>query len=304
MWKFLSIVLLFSLTAPLLSQDSLIYLYHRSKPADIRRLESYSIVYLTGFSITVRGKVVCNLPLWAAGFLHKKHSCRIDPVISFSSPSAGIAILTGKDKRKGSLDSLARLVQRNNFSGIHLDIENIPSRLNRELASYLGEIQSRLPGITISMALLPQIDFTHKDSKLHNYRLLAPYLDYVVLMAYDWHSSRTAPGCVTSLSWAEKNIQYALNYFKPKQLILGIPAYGYIWKENGKITSISMKYGEALLKGRSHEDNEGCIHFIGINNGRRYSIYVPTGRMVDRLVNLARKYKLPGTAIWRAGFLP
>src|SRR5690554_4705860 len=57
-------------------------------------------------------------------------------------------------------------------------------------------------------------------------------VDYMIVMAYDehWGTSPNA-GSVASFPWVEKNLERLLEVIPSERLVLGIPTYTRVWKE-------------------------------------------------------------------------
>ena len=66
----------------------------------------------------------------------------------------------------------------------------------------------------------------------YDYAALAPHLDYAVLMAYDYHYvGGTKPGPIAPIGWVRQVARFAATSFGKEKTILGVPFYGFDWRE-------------------------------------------------------------------------
>lgn len=222
--------------------------------------------------------------------------------MTFTSSPSGKKLLSEFAIRKRAVKNLEQIIKEKNCSGIHLDFEYLPRQYSKNMKLFLIELKERIPGKKISMALFPQVQFPGKWAGFHSLPQIAPLIDEAVIMCYDYHRSGSKAGPVTSVIWAEKNIQYFLKYFTPQQLWLGIPAYGYIWPKRGGgkiITEKSIKKCSNCITNRHHPSE--TLHVIKTTGRRTYSGYLSDYITRNKLKNLTLRYNLKGTALWRMG---
>lgn len=143
------------------------------------------------------------------------------------------------------IKQLLSYVELYQLDGINVDFENVYLKDKEELVQFLRELTPLLheKGRTVS------IDVTVKSlsenwSMFYDRKKIGEIVDYVMLMAYDEHWA-TSPkaGSVASIPWVEKGIKGILEEVPNDKLILGVPFYTRLWKEeidetgNKKVTS-------------------------------------------------------------------
>ena len=87
------------------------------------------------------------------------------------------------------------------------------------------------PPLPLTVALSPK-QSDGQAGRLYeglDFSLLAQAVDFALLMAYDWGWAGGPPGPVSPLPQVRRSVEYALTYFPPERLLLGVPNYGYAW---------------------------------------------------------------------------
>lgn len=284
------------------------YIYHGDGvPAEVfsRKYPDYSFVAITGFTLNENGLSIHPGASIRYGYLksRKISSVIFYPVITFSNAKTGHVVLNDSNIRKRCVRSIGRSATSEGWSGVHFDFEYLPASDCRLFALFLEEIRRDIPGIKISIAVFPRIDFPLERSGFHDLKVLAGKADEFVLMCYDFHGPGTAIGPVTDIDWTEKNIRAALAFIPAKNLWLGVPAYGYKWDISGKAGAVSSR--EASLLGARYgirRDVSGTAVVSYLSGGRKHMLYFSDRITRGRMQSLALRYGLAGIALWRIGF--
>jgi spore germination protein YaaH len=268
-------------------------------------LKRFDTVVVTGFKIEATGIVSYRFrgTMGETSRITASSGIILYPLITFKSSGVGHRILNDPSLSEKTCLHIKRLVRDRGFKGVHLDFEYLPPQDAARLSDFIKRLRRHIPGKTITMAVFPQVDFPEKLSRFHDLKIIAPVLDGIVLMCYDYHRIGTGPGPVSDLKWAEKNIRYSLSYFPAHKIWLGVPAYGYRWPDSGRATAVSARHGMKLARSYKPVRHEsGCLYLDYISSGKRYMVYFADRFMRDEMVRLAEKYGLAGTALWRIGF--
>jgi spore germination protein len=271
-----------------------------------RALSRLDMVSVTGFRINGVGTLSISIQKgWLDELLQlaKKYNVEVYPLITLKSVSDGMSFLSDSNARKAAVEQIRDLVTRNELQGIHIDFEYLSPDYATKLATFLGEMKPALGEKRLTMAIFPSVDFPFEYHGFHDLKLLAPHLDEIVLMCYDYHRAGTRAGPVTDLRWAESNIKRTLHFMSPDRVWLGVPAYGYIWDEKGKVSVITARRGLEMAeryKGVRHRSGTIFIEFR--QGSAKKQIYFSDSETRKRMSNLAKRYTLRGTALWRLGF--
>lgn len=278
------------------------YVYHHApwtQKEYTSGLRRYRTLALTGYELTGSGHLrnPSTDTVLTLQRLYREGRIDLVPVIRPLSVQAAERFLSDEISRAQAAENCATLARDHKFNEIHFDFEYLSPQWADEYAAFLTAVKKAAPDRLISAALFPKVDFPDALHGFHRPDILAPILDRIVLMCYDYHNARGLPGPVTSLEWAERNIQHILTFFPPSKVILGIPAYGYVWK-SGRGQALSAKRC-LKLQGAQRRHESGTLYVQSGHSLEGWCADSTTRRMMQ---SLARRYGLAGTAVWRVGF--
>lgn len=229
-------------------------------------------------------------------------------------PKMTSEFLADETARTKFISALITSLKSINAKGFNLDFEEIAAKDRHQFTSFVKQISeaAHAEKLTISIDFL-RGDISWNDRTAYDRAAIAPYVDYVIIMAYDqhWRGSTTA-GSVAGLKWTEDGIKQYLEYGIPRnKIILGIPFYVREWRidANNKLVdnkAILMKDIDSIIK-----DNNATVVFdekFGQNkvsyqkNGYTHVFWAETVDTVKARVQLAKEYDLAGVAAWRLGY--
>ncbi len=231
------------------------------------------------------------------------------------------AVLSSPKLQERAASFLAYLARRENFVGWQLDLEHLDPADKARYSAFVRRVAAKLhrDGRLLSVAVTPRFSDDFPDAPASgfrtgewgapfDYRRLAESADFIILMAYDQHTSATPPGPVAGYDWVRAALDYAAERVSRHRLVLGIPFYGREWVATPHgLISRSMTF-ETLrvvlerpgIEVRWHErwrtpwfeyDDEPDTHTVWFDDRRSY----------EEKLALVREYRLRGFAAWRLG---
>lgn len=224
-------------------------------------------------------------------------------------------ILTSTEKREKAILQLLSLTSLYNLDGINIDFENV----NSEDAEYYLQFLRELYPLFKENGLILSVDtYVPKPWTLHyNRGEIAKASDYIAIMAYDEHYGGSDSGPVASLGFVEDGIIETLKEVPKEQILLGIPTYNRIWREeitaSGEIkitktdTGMERAYSIFISEGVDFVWLEDIGTYYGeyskIENGNEviYKVWLEDEESIEAKLNLAIEYNLAGIAIWKRG---
>jgi spore germination protein YaaH len=164
----------------------------------------------------------------------------IIPTITDGTDKAMLANLISKPvSRKQVVDAIVATVTSQNYDGIDLDFEGFafidsPSTWKatapnwvlfiKELSKAL-RAQNKMLSVTTPYVFNPAEK--QKGYFVYAWAGIAPYIDRLRIMTYDYSTSR--PGPIGPIAWTEKTVKYAISIMPASKVYLGLPGYGKDW---------------------------------------------------------------------------
>jgi spore germination protein YaaH len=220
-----------------------------------------------------------------------------------------------------AITSLAQRAESDQYAGWQLDFEGIDPADKAAYTQFVGRVAARMhrDHRLLSVAVVPRFSDTFPDSTkpgfhtgewgaAFDYRGIARAADFLVLMAYDQHTSLTPPGPVAGYDWVTAALNYAVRRVPPAKLLLGIPFYGREWTETPDgTTSHSLAYKDLkqyLEKPGSDRywDDLFRTSWFQIRDGDTLrTAWFDDPHSLREKLKLVQIYHLRGYAAWRLG---
>ena len=218
--------------------------------------------------------------------------------------------LSNEKTRKKIINKTLELCKKYGMKGINIDFEHTKIDDRDYITDFVREFrQAAGEDFIITVDVTPQIS-SDVTKEPYDRKALAGIADYMVVMAYDQHwGSSDKAGSVAQYKWVEGSINVLFRNIPNKKMILGVPLYTRIWKEDGgKVTSktISMDEVARIIASKGLKpvwDKESQQNYIEYQeNGADYKIWIEDANSLEKKVSLVNKYNLAGVGSWRLGF--
>jgi len=239
-----------------------------------------------------------------------------------ASPTAQTTFFTAFDS----------LMEAYPIQGVNIDFEPTGkiSQKNRDdftqfMARLAAHKQKQHPNLTISVDVYAS---AVARPLLWDVPALTNHLDYIVIMAYDFHrKSSPAAGPVAPIYgaseyWEHDISLYLRDFLKvvPREkILLGVPFYGYGWQttstapqaptypETGRTASylrVKELISDTKNLGLQTWWNEAALspYITYIENGKNFTIYYDDARSLSYKIELINQLNLGGIAIWALGY--
>ena len=175
----------------------------------------------------------------------KSNGYKIWPMFSNNGMIQTTSEILNDYKLRGKvIEDIVDLVLKYDLDGINLDFENMYKDDKDVFSRFVIELAPRLKeyGRTLSVDVTAP-DGSETWSECYNRNLIGNVSDYIIFMAYDQYGpSSPKAGSVAGFDWVELSLDKFINReeVKPEKLILAIPFYTRLWKEqNGSLTGSS-----------------------------------------------------------------
>jgi cellulose synthase/poly-beta-1,6-N-acetylglucosamine synthase-like glycosyltransferase/peptidoglycan/xylan/chitin deacetylase (PgdA/CDA1 family)/spore germination protein YaaH len=213
-----------------------------------------------------------------------------------------VTVLQNPTARQHLIENLLNFVRQNNFAGINIDFENIPDYSQKNLVTFMQELYTQFHPLRLEVSQSVPL-----DNPSFNYKKLAQFNDYLILMAYDEHETTSQAGAVASQNWYVEHLQRRLTELAGNKYVIAIGNYGYDWQEKSNSTT-EVSFQEALKIAR---ESEGKIVFAADTLNPTFDYYDDQDRLhhvwfLDAITAFnevveGESFGVRGFGLWRLG---
>jgi peptidoglycan-N-acetylglucosamine deacetylase len=210
--------------------------------------------------------------------------------------------LDNPSARQNLVKNLLSFVRTNKFAGVSIDFETVAASSQGNLLTFMRELYNVFHPLGLEVS--QSVPFA--DSSF-NYRALAEYNDYLILMAYDQHEASTEPGPVASQKWYVDNLRTRFAELPANKFVVAIGNYGYDWKAN-TTNGVEVSFQEALKIAKESEGQitldpaslNATFDYYDDNNELHHVWYLDAITAFNQLVE-GNSNSVRGYALWRLG---
>ena len=268
---------------------------------------SPSFFYMTKYSTTNVYENVGNEGIAYVNWAHE-NGYQVWPMFTNSNMSETSKMLSDYKSRETVINQIIKYIKQYNLDGINIDFEGMYEADKDNFSRLLIEIRPRLNEIGAVLS----VDVTAPDgapewSLCYDRYTIGKVADYVMFMAYDQYGvSATKAGTTAGHNWVEANVKKFLGQeeVKAEKIILGIPFYTRVWKENnGNVISSVVNIGNVnnLIPSNATKtwDEDLQQYYVEYKKGgATYKIWVEDEKSIEAKLDLVSKYNLGGAAYW------
>lgn len=239
---------------------------------------------------------------------------KVWPLMShnFSNSKWTHEILSSTAKRDRVIEQLVEFIKKYNVDGINIDIESLEERTGPYWVEFMRELYPimREQGVTVSVDVYVPSPWTVH----YNRSEIAKVVDYFIIMAYDEHwSGSESAGSVGSLPWVQLAIERTLDEVPAEKVILGVPFYARLWKEefdqSGAFSLSSRALGMDGIQKELERNNissrrdeqTGQSYAEYEDDGATYKVWIEDSKSMEARANLVSHYNLAGISGWKLG---
>lgn len=220
---------------------------------------------------------------------------------------------------------IAKAVMDFNLDGVNVDIENVNHLDKNNYTDLVHLLRKYLPAdkeVSVAVAANPN-GWTQGWHGSYDYKELAKYSDYLMLMTYDESWRGSAPGPVASISFVERSIQYALKQGVPSEkIVLGIPFFARYWVNgvggfgisSNSVDTLVERYNGIVVFDEKFQSPRATFTIkqgdpVTRLNSRdlvpgNYTVWYENLQSIEKKIELIHKYNLKGTGSWALNQAP
>lgn len=219
-------------------------------------------------------------------------------------------ILNNPTARTNLVNNIFQLVDQRGYGGVNIDFERV-AEADRDLyTGFLRQLRDRLvpAGYAITVAVPAKTSEDIPWLKGYYFGGIGSVVNYMFIMAYDWHHAGSEPGPVAPITEVRNTIELAINNVPRKKIIIGVPLYGYNWSiphQPGNIaTAISNQ--DALDRAISYqvaiqysEEEESPFFRYRDEQDQLHEVWFEDVRSIAAKMKLVREYNLQAIGAWQ-----
>ena len=243
-----------------------------------------------------------------------------------------VKIVNNPEAHQNLIDSIDSILLSAPVSGINIDIEydgTVTNKLRDNFASMIEKISQHLTNkfdeVTLSIDMYASAS---NNKQIWDVPRIAQTVDYVVVMAYDFHR-RSSPqaGPVAPLfggkdKWdtdIHQHLREYLRYMPREKILLGIPFYGYGWQTESHSPqsnsypdtgfTATYSYVQNLFLDQEvnnlqtgWDDTALCPYVSYEKDDKIFMIYYEDKTSISYKVEYVKQLDLAGVAIWAIGY--
>jgi len=270
------------------------YVIAGREAANLNELPLSDIGYF-GAEVDVYGKLV-SVPkrqnLQFSGRVHLVAKCDGRSLSHF-------VLAPGSPERKALIADL--LAATKNFDGLQIDFENVPERDAEAYQSFLRELRAGLKDKMFTVALAARSRKLNND--VYDYEKIKPYVDRILVMAYDEHWSTSKPGPVASIQWCKRVAEYSLGVIGKEKLIMGLPFYGRAWGDHNPSRALIYSSTEKVFSENdiTNFTREEEIPIFEYDVNVSVKVYFEDEYSLSARMNMYKSLGVASIGFWRFG---
>ncbi len=220
-------------------------------------------------------------------------------------------VLSSTKAREKLIKQLLYFSKIYELDGINVDFENVGKEDGENFVQFMKELTPYLKAEDLVVSV--DMYVPRKWTRHYGRKEVGEIVDYIMVMTYDehWGTSPEA-GSVASLPFVDDGIERTLREVPKEKVVMGLPYYTRIWKEEIKDGKIKVSSKAFSMDGAfKHFDDRG-VKFTWLDDigqfygeyeedGITYKLWLEDVNSIEAKMSVYDKYDLAGVASWQVG---
>ncbi|WP_088051920.1 glycoside hydrolase family 18 protein [Virgibacillus dakarensis] len=221
-------------------------------------------------------------------------------------------MLNSPSARQNLIHNIYKLVSTKGYAGVNIDFERIKAEDRDMFSTFLSNLHDRLSqeNFLLTIAVPPKTSENIPWLRGYDYGAIGASVDFMFIMAYDWHHMGSEPGPTAPIDEVKRTIEFALERMDSTKIMLGVPLYGYDWQlpynpdtlataiSNQNAVQLAMSKGSVI--NYSEEDQSPYFYYVD-QHGQRHVVWFEDSRSMAKKMQLITEYQLLGIGAWQIG---
>lgn len=222
------------------------------------------------------------------------------------------ALFTSTKSRTHLISELMKYAKEYNLDGINIDFELVPQTAGEDFIQFIRELSVSCRNNNIVLSIDNYVPASY--NAFYDWNEQGQVADYVIIMAYDEHHTNSeVAGSVSSISYVQNAVTEILNYVPKERVIMGIPFYTRLWKEetkeDGSFALSSQAYGMSVAEHILEEqgvtakwdDSVGQYYGEYKKDGALYKMWLEEDESIKLKLKAISDTDVAGIAAWKLG---
>ena len=215
-------------------------------------------------------------------------------------------LLSNATNRSRLINALVQEVRNSGYDGVNIDFELMSANDADNFTTFLRELKQALgTDKELSVAVFGRTG-KEKWATPYQYDKIGAIADSVVVMAYDYHYSTSAPGPIAPLWWVKEVAQYMSKVMPAEKVLMGMATYGYDWPQSAKATSVTAPkliqlQSKYQVQGHWDEASYSPYYTYWDEKGRQHEVWLENQQSLTAKWKVVDEHQLGGVSFWRIG---
>lgn len=221
-------------------------------------------------------------------------------------------LVSNAQNRNAFALNLLRLIQRYDFDGVNIDIEDVFIEDSANLSLLFEEIARvlRPRGYFFSASVPARVSDEpfNPFSDPFDYAAIGNAVDEFVAMLYNEHGwPGSGPGPVVSIGWMERVLRYTISKMPKEKVVGAVSVFGFDFNlTTGRNTYVTYSMATNLANRYNKEiifDEETQTPMFAYEDaqGNQHEVWFENARSIYAKIQLAWRLGIKGIALWRLG---
>jgi spore germination protein YaaH len=221
-------------------------------------------------------------------------------------------LVSTPENRRVFAQNLVRLIEKYDFDGVNIDIEDVYIEDSARLSALYTEIGNVLDrkGYFFSASVPSRVSDApfNPFSDPFNYDAIGKAVDEFVVMLYNEHGwPGSPPGPPVSIGWMERVLNYTITKMPKEKVIAAVSVFGFDFNlTTGKNTYVTYPMAMDLARRYNKqitfdEKTQTPMFAYEDEQGNKHEVWFENRQSILAKIRLAWRLGISGIALWRLG---
>ncbi|KOR25519.1 LysM peptidoglycan-binding domain-containing protein [Clostridium sp. L74] len=222
------------------------------------------------------------------------------------------SVVSTKENRQIFTNNLITLIEKYNFDGVNIDIEDVYIEDKDNLSALYLEMgeELRKKGYFLSASVPARVSDEpfNPFSDPFDYRAIGNAVDEFIVMLYNEHGwPGSGPGPVVSIGWMDRVLDYAVTRIPRNKIVAAVSVFGFdfnvttgetTYVTHAQAMEIAERYGKEII---FDEETKTPMFSYVDENGNNHEVWFENAESIYAKSDLAFNKGIKGIALWRLG---